>query len=396
VVLTAPSPRPPSHAIGTHRHVVIAGGGVAAIEAALALRDLLGEHVVLTFVTPSAEFVLPPLAVGAPFAATHMPRWPLDEIATELDAALIPAAVERVCPDEHRVELSTGATLGYDVLVVAVGARRLAPFAHVHTFLAEDSPAWLGGLLGDLERGWSKSVAFVVPPMVSWTLPAYELALLTARDLDAMGIDDARLSIVTPEEFPLALFGPEAGLLAADLLREAGVAIECQARVNGVSGGAVWIAPGDRRLRAERVVALPSIEGRRVRGLPRDDQGFLPIDERARVRGVEDVFAAGDGTDFPVKQGGIATQQADAAAEWIAATSGAALSPTPFRPVLRAQLLTGGAPYYFVSRLAGGSGGGVSSPHPLWTPASKIAGRYLGPWVAGRTRELADRTDVRR
>ena len=122
------------------------------------------------------------------------------------------------------------------------------------------------------------------------------------------------------------MFGPEAGLVALDLLREAGVAIECRARVKRVSGGSLWIAPGDRRLRAERVVALPSIEGHGVRGLPHDEHGFLPIDEHARVRGVADVFAAGDGTDFPVKQGGIATQQADAAAEWIAATSGATLS----------------------------------------------------------------------
>lgn len=394
-MLTAPSPRPPSHGVQAHRHVVIAGGGVAAIETALALRDLLGEHVVLTLVSPSTGFVLPPLAVGAPFAVTHTPRWPLDDIATEVDAALIAAAVERVCPDEHRVQLSNGTTLAYDVLVVALGARRLAAFPHVQTFFAEDGRASLSGLLGDLECGWSKSVAFVVPLLVSWTLPAYELALLTARDLDAMGIDDSRLTIVTPEAHPLGLFGPEAGLVALDLLREAGVAIECRARVKRVSGGSLWIAPGDRRLRAERVVALPSIEGHGVRGLPHDEHGFLPIDGHARVRGVADVFAAGDGTDFPVKQGGIATQQADAAAEWIAATSGATLSPRPFRPVLRGQLLTGDAPHYFVNRLTGGSGGGLSSPYPLWTPATKIAGRYLGPWAAARIRELAGPTDVR-
>jgi sulfide:quinone oxidoreductase len=394
-MLTAPTSRPPSHGVQAHRHVVIAGGGVAAIETALALRELLGEHAVLTLVSPSTEFVLPPLAVGAPFVATHVPRWPLDDIATELDAALIAAAVERVFPDEHRVQLSNGITLAYDLLVVALGARRLAPFPQVQTFL-EDDPGSFGGLLSDLECGWSRSVAFVVPPMVSWTLPAYELALLTARDLDAMGIDGSRLTIVTPEEHPLALFGPEAGLVAHDLLREAGVAVECRARVTRVSGGSLWIAPGHRRLRAERVVALPSIEGHRLRGLPHDEHGFLRIDEHARVRGVADVFAAGDGTDFPVKQGGIATQQADAAAEWIAATAGATVSPRPFRPVLRGQLLTGDAPYYFVNQLTGGSGGGLSSPYPLWTPATKIAGRYLGPWAAGRTRELAGPTDARR
>ena len=156
--------------------------------------------------------MLPPLAVGAPFAVTHTPRWPLDDIATEVDAALIAAAVERVCPDEHRVQLSNGTTLAYDVLVVALGARRLAAFPQVQTFFAEDGRASLSGLLGDLECGWSKSVAFVVPPLVSWTLPAYELALLTARDLDAMGIDDSRLTIVTPEDTPAGVVRPRGRL----------------------------------------------------------------------------------------------------------------------------------------------------------------------------------------
>ena len=50
-----------------------------------------------------------------------------------------------------------------------------------------------------------------------------------------------------------------------------------------------------------------------------------------------DIFAAGDATDQPVKQGGLATQQADAAAELIAAEAGARVTPQPFRRVLRAS-----------------------------------------------------------
>jgi sulfide:quinone oxidoreductase len=211
--------------------------------------------------------------------------------------------------------------------VLALGARRYPPFPHARTFFAEDAPGLLGGLVADLEHGWSKSVAFVVPPTVEWTLPAYELALLTARDVHAMGIDDAHITIVTPEERPLALFGPRAGAATAELLDDAGVGIECGAHVEAVSGGSLWLRPGHRRLRAERVVALPLLEGRRISGLPHDARGFLPIDEHARVCGIEDVFAAGDGTDFPVKQGGIGTQQADAAAERIAARAGAGVTP---------------------------------------------------------------------
>jgi sulfide:quinone oxidoreductase len=52
------------------------------------------------------------------------------------------------------------------------------------------------------------------------------------------------------------------------------------------------------------------------------------------------VYAAGDATDFEIKQGGIACQQADAAAEAIAARAGVAIDPAPFAPVLRGLLLT--------------------------------------------------------
>ena len=75
-------------------------------------------------------------------------------------------------------------------------------------------------------------------------------------------------------------------------------------------------------------------------GLPADAEGFLVTDDHARVQGVPDVYAAGDITAYPIKQGGIACQHADAAAEHIAARAGAPIEPEPFTPVLRGLLLT--------------------------------------------------------
>ena len=62
------------------------------------------------------------------------------------------------------------------------------------------------------------------------------------------------------------------------------------------------------------------------------------MDEHGRVSGIEDVYAAGDATTFPIKQGGLAAQQAVAAAEAIVARHGTDLDPQPFRPVLRGML----------------------------------------------------------
>ena len=132
---------------------------------------------------------------------------------------------------------------------------------------------------------------------------------------------------------------------------------------------------------ADQVVALPRMRGPGLAGLPHDEQGFIPIDRHARVRGVDDVFAAGDATDFPIKQGGLAAQQADAAAEMIAAWARAPVQPHPFEPILRGLLLTGDTPRFL--RASPVRGGDSAVGHDaLWWPPAKIVGRYLAPFLA--------------
>jgi sulfide:quinone oxidoreductase len=111
----------------------------------------------------------------------------------------------------------------------------------------------------------------------------------------------------------------------------------------------------------------------------------MPIDEYGRVRGVDDVFAAGDGTDFPVKQGGLGTQQADACAEVIASRAGADVEPQPFKPILRGKLITRSESLSLSADISGGAGGSAASPDILWWPSQKIAGRYLSPFLSGRS-----------
>jgi sulfide:quinone oxidoreductase len=362
-------------------HVVIAGGGVAAVECALALRDLAGDRVSITLVSPRPDFVLTPMAVGEPFSAGHAGHRPLESLAAEIDVGVVAGAVTRVRRDDHTVELADGSELGYDVLVLAPGARPVAAYGHVQTFSAEDDPTALSGLIADLEEGWSHSVAFIVPPGVSWPLPAYELALLTTRDIRAMGIDGVTITLITPEARPLDVFGTSASDAVAEMLEQAGVAFEGSAQADVRPGGHIDLGDG-RSVQARRIVALPLLQGPRIAGVPRDESGFIPIDGHARVIGADDVYAAGDGTTFPVKQGGIATQQADAAAEDIAARAGASLTPQPFRPVLRGHLLTGtDSPYL---RRDVGDRRGETAAAALWWPPTKVAGRYLGPWLVER------------
>jgi sulfide:quinone oxidoreductase len=100
------------------------------------------------------------------------------------------------------------------------------------------------------------------------------------------------------------------------------------------------------------------------------------------VFGAPDVYAAGDATGFPVKQGGIAAQQAEAASEAIAESFGAAVRPRPFRPVLRGLLVTGREPLYLRHVLDAKAQDVIVGPHPLWWPPAKIVGRRLAPFLA--------------
>jgi sulfide:quinone oxidoreductase len=364
--------------------VLIAGGGIAGLEALMALRDLAEDRVEITLAAPQPDFVYKPLTVEEPFSAQAAERRALEPLVGALEARFVQHAIARVRPEDHVAELDDGSAEGYDALVVCVGARAVAAFRDAITFRADRQPPGIDELLGGRDKA-TRHIAFVVPPAVTWPLPIYELALLTRRRAEELGLTDLRITIVTPESGALIIFGTVASEAVDTLLRARDIAIVGGTRVRESDDGELILTPGDKRLEADVVLALPELRGPGIAGLPADDQGFIPIDEHARVNGAADVYAAGDGTTFPIKQGGLGTQQADAAAEHIAARFGGPIDPQPFAPVLRGQLLTGDESLHLRQGLTGGGGEGVASPDYLWWPPHKVSGRYLAPWLEGDT-----------
>ncbi len=361
------------------KHVVIAGGGVAALEAALALQQLAADLVDVELVAPEPRFWYRPLAVSEPFGGGQVPSFDLAELANRAGALFTVGAITHVYANSRFAGTAAGDNLPYDSLLLACGVLPRPAVAGALTFRGPADTPLVADVAARIDAGEVARVAVVVPVGAAWSLPAYELALmLRAHAEDARR--ELELALVTPEDEPLLLFGQEASEAMRTLLEERGIALHTGFFAQELRDGELRLLPS-KSLEADCVIALPTLVGQRIDGVPQTRDGFVPVDAHGRVEGLGDVYAAGDITRFPVKQGGIAAQQAVAAAEAIAAAAGAALEPQPFRPVLRGLLLTGGAPRY-LRRDVAAAGPSAASVEPLWWPPAKIVGQYLAPFLA--------------
>ena len=266
-----------------------------------------------------------------------------------------------------------------------MGARMRPAFAHGVTLDDRHLDEQLHGLIQDVEGGYLESVLFVIPEPMPWPLPAYELALMTARRAYDCDLELA-VTIVTPEEEPLALFGALASAAVRKLLSDNRVEVITSAHAAVPSPGRVEIHPQSTVLRADRIVALPQLSGPATPGLQKHtSDGFIPVDPHGRVHGVENVYAAGDATTFPVKFGGIAAQQADAAAEAIAAAAGVDITPKPFHPTVNGILIGAEKPLYLSAQITGGQGSSsTASETPPPGAGEKITAQYLSPFLERR------------
>ena len=361
--------------------VVIAGGGVAALEATLALRALAENRISIELIAPEPDFVYRPLSVGDPFQIAETRRFPLAPLVDAAGGVLRHGRVVAVDPGERFVETGDQDRVPYDALLVALGARGHEALPNALTFTGPESIEALKGVLEEALDGDIHKIVLALPAGVTWPLPLYELALLTASTLVDHGTSGVEVALVTPEEQPLAVFGREASEAVGELLEARGITVHLSTTPASFEDGVLQATPGDG-IEADRVIALPRLEGPHLAGLPCDRDGFLPTDDRCRVGSEVDVYAAGDATQFPLKQGGIATQQADTAAAEIAASAGASVEPEPFKPVLRGLLLTGMVPRYL--RGEPGTAKSAVDTEALWWPPSKIVGRHLAPFLASK------------
>jgi sulfide:quinone oxidoreductase len=351
--------------------VVIAGGGVAALEALLALHADARDLVDVTLVADTDTFAYRSLQVGEAFGLGHPRRYSLESLAESSGARFIHASVASVRVGARELLLGDGERVPYDAGLLALGGGSVPAFDHGVTF----APGAFEEILDDLRSNFADDIAIVVPRGVTWSLAAYELALMTAA-----WSDDVTVRVVTHEAGPLDVFGAQASAAVADVLRRAGVEVIVAVDPDVPADGLV--RAGDRWLKASRVVSLPVPVGPRLQGVPSTADGYLDCDQHGRLRSTPAIWAAGDGTAQPIKQGGLASQQADAAAADIARLAGAPTRPRPFRPVLRGLLRTANGPLYLRRALDAEDGGVTVAGEPLWWPPSKVASRRLSTQLA--------------
>ncbi len=351
--------------------VLIAGGGVAALELVLALREL-GPGVEIELLSDADRFRLVALSVNEPFGAEPPPSIALAAFCREQGCTHRQDRLAEIWPAQQRALTEGGVELPYDALVVCPGARRSTPRAELALSGGERALVFTGPeRVADVRRlvrdahGADGELSFEVPAGPNWPLPLYELAMLAAHELRATR---ARVGIVTPEAEPLECLGPAASRQVAALLDGFGV------RFTRTHEGA-------STRRGPLRVTLPELDVPEIPGLPQGRDGFIPTDAGMRVPGAGAVWAAGDASWFPLKQGGIAAAQADVAAAGIGTLAGLPPrlgAPSTFRPVIRAALMTPEGPRYLRTTAEHAD----SDEAPLWWPPAKVAGRLLAPYLA--------------
>jgi len=363
--------------------VLIVGGGVGGLEAAIALEDLAGPRATVELCASREDFVYRPFAVGEPYGASRVLRYNLPRLLERCGAGFRPENIAAVDPERGIATSHDGNEIPFDYLILSCGSRLLWSVPGATTFWGVADEGEVQEVIAKLRQGRLRRLIFTMPGSHGWALPAYELALLAAAELARHGAE-TRLTVVTPEDGPLQIFGRRASEQVAELLEAQSIEVLAGTHPVAYRDGALTVVPGGE-LEADAVISLPRLEGRHVEGIPYDADGFVPVDDHSRVAGLPNVFAAGDVTAFPVKQGGIAAQQADAAVEAIAADLGCDVDARPLDPVLRGVLWTGAKPRYLFGWLAGGHGEtSVASERPPWPidNPSKLIGRYLTPFLS--------------
>ncbi len=337
----------------------------------------------IELLAPEPRFWYRPLAVAAPFELGDVLHFELGALAREIGADFTPGGLVGIDAWRHVAHTSKNTQLEYDMLLVACGALPTPAIPGALTFRGPADIEVIGSVLRELASGAASSVAFVIPWGAVYSLPAYELALLTSAHLDRLGVRGVEVTVVTPEEEPLQVFGQQASEAIRRLFADRGIVLRTGAYPTDVVDGMLRLIP-DGAVEADRVVALARPEGRAAR---RDSADRRRLRSRGRPLQRSTVSPTSSRRVTSRASPSSKAESRHSRQTRRRRRSPRRRAPTSSRrgsdPCSAGMLLTGTRPRYLRRELAFEPDvEPVASLEPLWWPPAKIVGRYLAPFLA--------------
>ncbi|MFR9798175.1 NAD(P)/FAD-dependent oxidoreductase [Streptomyces sp. MS06] len=300
------------------KHIVILGAGTAGTMTANRLcRKYHGRDVRITVVDQNDDHLYQPGLLFVPFGLAqpgHLVRPRPRQLNPEVDYKR--ARIDRVDLDARTVHLDGASRLGYDVLVVATGARLLpeetegltGPGWGEKVFTFYDLPGAVG-LHEALERfEGGRLVIDVADLPLKCPVAPLEFAFLADWYLRRRGIRDrVELTYATPLDG--AFTKPVAAKALGGLLKEKGVDLVTEFTLGEVDGeGGRLVSYDERALPFDLAVVVPLHGGaeyvERSDGLG-DELGFVPVDPHTlQLPDRPEVFAIGDAAGLPASKAG--------------------------------------------------------------------------------------------
>jgi sulfide:quinone oxidoreductase len=366
--------------------ILVAGSGPGALEATLALSRSEQLDAEISLISPQTEYLYRPNLVMEPFGVVSTARYSVGEIIRHPSVQQWQGLIERVDPAAGKAWSPENDEFDFDAMVVATGTRpRIELPAPAITIGAPDWKEDVAQVVAEIDAGEISNVIFTRPAGAAYSLPMYELALMAADRASRQSQRQITIAVVTPERIPLELFGAENSERVAKLCAQSGVLVRTANEAAVYDGTTLTLADGET-FAAGRVIAVPGLDPIVPEGLPAGAGGFIEVDEHQLVTGTTNIYAVGDVTDFPLKQGGLASEAADAAAAAIEAQLGSRETAEPFTGETQGILLTTQTRLMMRARITKDGSTSLPIDQPSG-PVQKIASRLL----AERLQELETR-----
>lgn len=302
--------------------VLIVGAGVAGCKASVDLRELAGDRVEIELICPEPTFEWRGVAVAAGFDQDRAPSVHISQLADSIGARYTRDTLAGVHSSGEMVTLASGATRRYDILLAGLGARVQEAIPGAITFGTPRGIQRFRQLIGQAEARALSRLVFAVPGGASWLPALYELALLTAARLRAVGAS-VQITLLSHEPSPVAVLGQDASDAMVDKLEDHGIKFVAGLHSEEIAWGELRASPGQVRIRADGVITVPRLLGRSIPGLRSDQHGFISADANGLVPGTANLYAAGDVVASPTKHDALVRQQSVAAVAAIVGRLGA-------------------------------------------------------------------------